>query len=145
MDELPGSGDSSECAPLLLKVQRGKDALARASLMGEGRNPIFRIDLVLPTAALPDWSSLVEKCRSIRSGDRAVQVESASLDGLPPSAVAMNMIGAPDRETLVIAGNYRGLIVFLQVHREPELTAEDASAATKLFNDQVAKLEAVKT
>ncbi|MGE5695554.1 MAG: hypothetical protein ACM4D3_10060 [Candidatus Sericytochromatia bacterium] len=144
MAEHSSSGDPAQCAPLLLDVEHSDDSLARASLMGENRNPIFRIDLVLPTEALPDWTSLVEKCRSFGRGDNRFMVKPASIDALPSSVAAFRMTisDVDDRESLVVVGNYRGLILYLQVHRKPALTADDTSAAARLFNDQVAKLEA---
>ena len=146
MYEFPESANAIECGPMLNGYVRGKDSLALASLKRNGNDPSFRIDLTMPSEPLPNWRGLAEKCRSIDTGNRRWTVTSRSLDGLPGWAVASDISlddGHAERPGLSIAGNYRGLVVYLQAQRGPAgLTDADIAASVKLFNDQIAKMEA---
>jgi len=146
MYEYPESDKSIECGPMLNGYVRGKDSMALASLKRNGNDPSFRIDLTMPSEPLPNWRDLSEKCRSIDVGDRRWMVTPRPLDGLPAWAVASDVSlddGHGERPGLSIAGNYRGLVVYLQAQRRSTgLTDADVAASVKLFNDQIAKMEA---
>lgn len=142
MYEHPESDESADCGPMLNQYVRGEDSMALASLKKDGNKPSFRIDLTLPSEPLPNWHALSEKCRSIGQ----FELTPRSLDGLPAWAVASDINlddGQGDKPGLSIAGDYRGLVIYLQAQRQPTgLTDADLAACVKLFNDQVAKLEA---
>lgn len=145
MYEHPESAESVECGPMLNGYVRGKDSMALASLKKNGSDPSFRIDLTLPSTPLPKWRELSDKCRSFDVGKRRWAVTPQSLEGLPAWAIAFEVSrddGQRDRPGLSIAGNYRGLVIYLQAaRRSTGLTDADVAASVKLFTDQVSKLE----
>jgi hypothetical protein len=138
------SPESGECAALFAGVAHDKNSLARAALMGQRRNPMFKIELTVPKdGRLPEWSSLASKCSSVTAGNKQYTFQHVSADQLPSWATITGITVKHDGDedtALGVFGNYRGLFVFVQTSRQPAPTADDANAAAKLFSDQVAKL-----
>ncbi len=143
---LDPSAPGVHCVPMLNLIPRAEDAAARASLKKGGGDEAFRVDLTLPAEGLPNWQDLSGKCGSIDEGNRQWVVTPRSVDGLPAWAVASDIElddGQGDKPGLSIVGNYRGLVIYLQVHnRSTGIADADLISSVKLFNDQVAKLEA---
>lgn len=140
-------GARSDCGLLLSGAAHVENSLARAALIGQSRNPMFKVELSLPTdGQLPNWGALVDKCGSFTAGNRTLTIRRASSGQLPSWATAARITikddGGEDTAQ-VIYGNYRGVAIFVQASRKPEPTDDDAAAATTLFNDQVAKLQDV--
>jgi len=95
---------------------------------------------------VPDWASVVEKCSGEQDGR---EVKSASIDHLPSWAVSAQATETDPQSRFygiplyIIVGNYRGVTVGVEAYRRADPTADDfLAAAAKLFNDQIAKLEA---
>jgi hypothetical protein len=94
----------------------------------------------------PDFRSLLGKCGTIESQGATVTASPLPLPGLPNWSTAYRITvrgdfgGGAD-----IIGVYRGLCVRAAFSQNPggDLSPNDTDALVTLFNDQVAKLEAI--
>jgi hypothetical protein len=103
----------------------------------------FNLFLLVP-AERPDLRSLLGKCGTIEFGGVTTMVSPSPLPGLPSWADAtritsQGVVGAG------IVGLCRGLYVSVAFTQTPggDISPNDTNALVKLFNDQVAKLEAI--
>jgi len=140
--------DPPECAPLYWgpdSTQAGSVSWstmrsAGASTNNEGK--VFNLFLSVP-AERPDLRSLLGKCGTIKYQGDTITVTPLPVPGLPSwsTAYRFTMGGV---ENAGIFGLCRGLyvsVVFTQ--QSGGLSPNDTNALVKLFNDQVAKLEAI--
>lgn len=131
-----------ECLPLLRGVPHGKNSAARAILKSQGvPRREYNVEITLPSGSPPNWNALLDKCGTITRRDAHYTMQRIANDQIPSWAVAIRVQNG-DTPCVAIIGNYRGVVITALAAQQPNLTAEDATAATKLFTDQVAKLEA---
>jgi hypothetical protein len=114
---------------------------AGTSTNNEGK--FFNLFLLLP-AERPDLRSLLGKCGTIEFQGATTTVSPLPLPGLPSSANATRII-AQGADGAGIIGLCRGLYVSVAFTQKPggDISPNDTNALVKLFNDQVAKLEAI--
>jgi hypothetical protein len=103
----------------------------------------FNLFLLVP-AERPDLRSLLGKCGTVESQGGTTTMSPLPLPGLPSWAIAMRVTGQ-GAEGAGIIGLYRGLYVSVVFTQLPggDISPNDTNALVKLFNDQVAKLEAM--
>jgi hypothetical protein len=141
--------DPPECGPIFwgpTPTQAGSISWSTlrstgASTNNDGR--YFHLFLVVP-AERPDLRSLLGKCGTVKAQGATTRVSALSLPGLPSWALATRII-APGADGAGIIGLCRGLYVSVAFTQKPggDLSPNDTDALVKLFNDQVAKLEAI--
>ena len=114
---------------------------AGASTNSEGR--FFHMFLIVP-AERPDLRSLLGKCGTVEYQGITTRVSALPMPGLPSWAVATRIF-AHGTDGAGIIGLCRGLYVSVAFTQQPvgDLSPNDTDALVKLFNDQVAKLEAI--
>ena len=114
---------------------------AGTSTNNEGK--AFYLFLAVP-AERPDLRSLLGKCGTIEYQGATSTASLLPLPGLPSWAIATR-ITAPGADDAGIIGLCRGLYVSVAFIQKPggDLSPNDTNALVKLFNDQVAKLEAI--
>ena len=146
----PGSGDPvdpPECAPLYWGpngTQAGSvswSTMRSAGTNNEGK--VFNLFLAVPTER-PDFNSLLGKCGTIEYRGVTTTVSPLPLPGLPSWSTAYRItVGGVDGAGIM--GLCRGLYVSVVFNQKPggDLSPNDTNALVKLFNDQVAKLEAI--
>jgi hypothetical protein len=150
----PGSSDPvdpPECAPIFwgpTPTQGGSVTWSTTRSPGTSTNlKVFNLWLSVP-AERPDLRSLLGQCGTIKYQGVTTTASPLPLPGLPSWALAtrstaqgagVNFNGAG------IIGLYRGLYVSVAVTQKPagDISPDDTNALVKLFNDQVAKLEAI--
>jgi hypothetical protein len=146
----PGSNDPvdpPECAPLFwgpASTQAGSVAWSTMRSAGTSANndgKFFNLFPLVP-AERPDLRSLLGKCGTIEFGGVTTTV--SPLPGLPSWADATRII-AQGVAGAGIVGLCRGLYVSVSFTQKPggDISPNDTTALVKLFNDQVAKLEAI--
>jgi hypothetical protein len=143
--------DPPKCAPLFwgpAHTQMGgvswstrKPANTLATSRTEGK--FFNLFLAVPTEH-PDLNSLLRQCGTITAQGMTVKVEPLLLPGLPNWAVATR-ITLKQADGVGIIGLCRGLYVSVAFNQLPssDISPKDTNALVKVFNDQVAKLEAI--
>jgi hypothetical protein len=114
---------------------------AGTSTNREGK--VFNLFLAVPSER-PDLKSLLGKCGTIKFQGITTTASPLSLPGLPNWAVA-SRINAQGADGAGIIGLCRGLYVSVAFTQLPggTLSEDDSDALAKLFNDQVAMLEAI--
>jgi hypothetical protein len=143
--------DPPECAPIFwgpAHTQAGSVIWstmksAGTSTNNEGR--AFNLFLAVP-AERPDLRSLLGKCGTIEYQGGTITVSPLPLPGLPSWAIATRITAqGADGAGAGIIGLSRGLYVSVAFTQKPggDLSPNDTDALVKLFNDQVAKLEAI--
>jgi hypothetical protein len=140
--------DPPECGPIFwgpTPTQAGSISWSTlrstgASTNNDGR--YFHLFLVVP-AERPDLRSLLGKCGTVKAQGATTRVSPLPLPGLPSWALATRVF-APGADGAGIIGLCRGLFVSVAFTQKPggDLSPNDTDALVKLFNDQVAKLEA---
>ena len=108
---------------------------------------VFNLFLSVP-AERPDLRSLLGKCGTIKFHGVTTTASLLSLPGLPSSATATRITVQGADATGAgadIIDLCRGLYVSVAFTQQPggDLSPNDTNALVKLFNDQVAKLEAI--
>jgi hypothetical protein len=95
-------------------------------------------------AERPDLRSLLAKCGTVKFQGAIATTAPLPLPGLPSWALATR-VAADAASGAGIIGLYRGLYVSVAFTQKPgaDLSPNDTNALVKLFNDQVAKLEAI--
>ena len=95
-------------------------------------------------AERPDLRSLLGKCGTIEYQGATSTASLLPLPALPSWAIATR-ITAQGADGAGIIGLCRGLYVSVAFTQKPggDLSPNDTNALVKLFNDQVAKLEAI--
>jgi hypothetical protein len=116
---------------------------AGTSTNNEGK--VFSLYLAVP-AERPDLRSLLGKCGTIEFRGVTMTDSPLPLPGLPSWSIATRITtpGA-DAAGAGIIGLFRGLYVSVAFTQKPggDISPNDTNALVKLFNDQVAKLEAI--
>jgi hypothetical protein len=140
----PGSHppvDPPECAPLYWGPDSTQMGSVSWSTNNEGK--VFALFLSVP-AERPDFRSLLGKCGTIEYQGDTFTVSPLPLPGLPrwSTAYRFNVGGVHNAG---IVGLCRGLYVSVVFTQQSggDLSPNDTNALVKLFNDQVAKLEAI--
>lgn len=148
------SADPKECAAIVggpSGIPHGPNSVAVASLRNNGgRDLDFSVTVTLPSNGedLPDWSALVDKCHAVNDEQDHWAVEPSRAEHVPPGAISVNVTNDDPHsqyhgwKAFQISGSYRGLAVVVSVHRRPEPSSDDVTAAVKAFNSQITKLEA---
>jgi hypothetical protein len=148
----PGSNDPvdpPECAPLYWGpngTQAGSVSWSTMRSAGTSTNnegKVFNLFLVVPTER-PDFRSLLGKCGTIEYHGDTITVTPLPLPGLPSWSTAYRVtVGGVNGAGII--GLCRGLYVSVVFSQQPsgDLSPNDTNALVKLFNDQVAKLEAI--
>jgi len=140
----PGSNDPvdpPECGPLYWGPRPTQDGSVSWSTNNEGK--VFHLFLVVP-AERPDFRSLLGKCGTFKYQGVTFTLSPLPLPGLPSWSTAYRFtVGGVDNAGIV--GPYRGLYVSVIFTQQSggDLSPNDTNALVKLFNDQVAKLEAI--
>ena len=130
-----------ECTPILHGWAHGKRGYAAAML--KGGSLTYKVELTLPSEGThPDIAALVPKCGTIVRGNQTYQVARKAIPNLPSWATALR-IDTQGHQVLGIFGRYRGVDIAVYARQEPTVSPEDVAADTKLFTDQLAKLQAV--
>jgi len=148
----PGSNDPvdpPECTPLFwgpAATQAGSVAWSTMRSAGTSTNSegkFFNLFLVVP-AERPDLRSLLDKCGAIEFQGVTTRVSPLPLQGLPSWAIATRIV-VQGADGAGIIGLCRGLYVSVAFTQKPggDISSNDTNALVKLFNDQVAKLEAI--
>ncbi|MDT5126500.1 MAG: hypothetical protein QOH54_2144 [Mycobacterium sp.] len=141
--------DPPECAPLFwgpAATQAGSVAWSTTKSGGTSTNnegKYFNLFLLVPTER-PDLRSLLGKCGAIEFQGATATVSPLPLQGLPSWSIATRITGQ-GADGAGIIGLCRGLYVsvaFTQL-AGGDISPNDTNALVKLFNDQVAKLEAI--
>jgi hypothetical protein len=141
--------DPPECGPIFwgpTPTQAGSVSWSMltstaASTNNDGR--YFHLFLTVP-AERPDLRSLLGKCGTVKAQGATTRVSALSLPGLPSWALATRVF-APGADGAGIIGLCRGLYVSVAFTQKPggDLSPSDTDALVKLFNGQVARLEAI--
>jgi hypothetical protein len=154
ISDIQGSNDPvdpPECAPLLWgpeTTQAGSVTWSTMRSAGTSTNndgKFFNLFLAVP-AQRPDLRSLLGKCGTIEYQGAATSVTLLHLPGLPSSATATRITAqGADAAGAGIIDLCRGLYVSVVFTQKPggDISPKDTNALVKLFNDQVAKLEAI--
>ena len=114
---------------------------AGTSTNNEGK--LFNLFLAV-AAERPDLRSLLGKCGTIKYQGVSTTATPLPLPGLPSWSTADRVnVGGADGAGII--GLCRGLYVSTVFTQKPggDLSPNDTNALVKLFNDQVAKLEAI--
>ena len=146
----PGSNDPvdpPECGPLYWgprPTQAGSVTWSTTRSPGTSTNfKVFHLFLLVP-AERPDFRSLLGKCGTFKYQGVTFTVSPLPLQGLPSWSTAYRFtVGGVDNAGII--GPYRGLYVSALFNQKSggDLSPNDTNALVKLFNDQVAKLEAI--
>ena len=111
----------------------------------DAQHILFGVSIALLTDR-PDFESVVTKCGTFRVGRVPNTVTQRSLPGLPKWATAIQLTtsAAPDVTELDVLGYYRGVFVHARCRKNAaaDPSQEDIASLVKIFNDQVARLEA---
>jgi hypothetical protein len=104
---------------------------------------VFTLSLEVP-AERPDLRSLLGKCGTIEYQGVTFTVSPLPLPGLRSWSTATRTT-TQGADGVGIIGLYRGLYVGVAFTQKPggDISPNDTNALVKLFNDQVAKLEAM--
>jgi hypothetical protein len=149
MDEQTDPVDPPECEPIFWgprHTQAGSVSWSSTKPAGASTNSerrFFHLFLAVP-AERPDLRSLLGRCGTVGYQGVTGTVSALPLPGLPSWAVATR-VNVPGADGAGIIGLCRGLYVSVSFTQQPvgDLSPNDADALVKLFNDQVAKLEAI--
>jgi hypothetical protein len=152
ISDVEGPGDPvdpPECGPIFwgpTATQAGSVSWSMlrstgASTNNDGR--YFHLFLAVP-AERPDLRTLLGKCGAVKYQGMTTRASALPLPGLPSWALATRIV-APGADGAGIIGLCRGLYVSVAFTQKPggDLSPKDTDALVKLFNDQVAKLEAI--
>jgi hypothetical protein len=143
--------DPPECAPIFwgpAHTQAGSASWSTMRSAGTSTNnegKVFNLFLVVP-AERPDLRSLLGKRGTIEYQGHTNTESPLTLPRLPSWAIAMHITAqGADGDGAGIIGPCRGLYVSVAFTQKPggDLSPNDTNALVKLFNDQVAKLEAI--
>ena len=155
----PGSSESvdpPDCGPIFwgpVFSQAGSVSWSTTRSAGTSTNnegKAFDLFLVVPTER-PDLRSLLGKCGTIKYQGATTTVSPLALPGLPSWSTATRIsVRAGDdargADGTGIIGLRRGLYVSVAFTQQPpggDISPTDTNALVKLFNDHVAKLEAI--
>ena len=152
----PGSADlvdPPECAPIFWGpdgTQAGSVSWSTMRSAGTSTNnegKVFNLFLAVPTER-PDFNSLLGKCGTIEYQGVTTTVSPLPLPGLPSWSTATRITAQGADAAAAgagIVGFCRGLFVSALFNQKSggDLSPNDTNALVKLFNDQVAKLEAI--
>jgi hypothetical protein len=151
----PGSNDPvdpPECAPLYWgpdSTQIGSVKWSTIRSAGTSTNneaKFFDLFLSVPAAERPDFRSLLGKCGTVEAQGDTITVTPLPLPGLPSWSTAYRFT-VRGVDNAGILGLSRGLyvsVLFTQFSGgDISISPDDTNAFVKLFNDQVAKLEAI--
>ncbi len=141
--------DPPECGPIFwgpAHTQMGSVTWSTMRSVGTSTNnegKLFSLYLVVP-AERPDLRSLLGKCGTIEYQGHTGTVSPLPLPGLPSWANATR-VTSPGADGAGVIGLCRGLYVSVAFGQKPggDISPNDTNALVKLFNDQVAKLEAM--
>jgi hypothetical protein len=129
-----------ECAPIVAEIhatQGGEASLASTAAA-------LSLHLLV-TPDRPDLKGIIPKCGTIINARYAGAVTTMprNLAGLPQWASALDMT-SPTSTSLMAIGLYRGVLIrcYYAGNGGETSSSEFANAIVKIFNDQVAKLEA---
>ena len=148
----PGSADlvdPPECAPIFWGpdgTQAGSVSWSTMRSAGTSTNnegKVFNLFLAVPTER-PDFNSLLGQCGTIEYQRDTITASPLALPGLPSWSTAYRVtVGGVHGAGIV--GFCRGLFVSALFNQKfgGDLSPNDTNALVKLFNDQVAKLEAI--
>ena len=148
----PGSNDPvdpRECGPLYWgpdSTQVGSVSWSTTRSAGTSTNnegKFFNLFLAVP-AERPDFRSLLGRCGTIKYQGDTTTASPLALPGLPSWSTAYRItVGGVNGAGII--GLCRGLYVSVVFNQKPggDLSPNDTNALVKLFNDQVAKLQAI--
>jgi hypothetical protein len=141
--------DPPECAPIFwgpAPTQAGSVTWSTTRSPGTSTNfKVFALFLSVPVER-PDLRSLQAKCGTIEYQGHTNTVSALPLPGLPSWSIATRITAqGADGAGAGIIGLCRGLYVSVVFTQKPggDLSPNDTNALVMLFNDQVAKLEAI--
>ena len=146
--------DPPECAPLYWgpdSTQAGSVSWSTMRLGTSTNNEgkVFNLFLAVP-AERPDFRSLFGKCGTIKYQGDTTTMSPLPLPGLPSWSTAYRLTvrradGARGPDGAGIIGFCRGLLVSVVFTQLPggDISPNDTNALVTLFNDQVAKLQAI--
>ena len=114
---------------------------AGTSTNNEGK--VFNLFLTVSTER-PNLGSLLRKCGTIKYQGDTTTLSPLPLPGLPSWSTAYR-VTTRGADGAGIIGICRGLYVSVVFTQQPggDISPNDTNALVKLFNDQVAKLEAI--
>jgi len=141
--------DPADCADWLVGPPHAENAVATKALTDlELPGPTYQVWVKQPAHEAPDWESLVEKCGTIAWDGHHYTYTRLTSNELPPWSV-LTLVKLDDKYGLRIVGNYRGIVIDVTCSRAPALSSdvtglktEEIPKAAKLFNAQLAMLEA---
>ncbi len=144
INDVEGTGDPvdpPECGPSYWGPTPTQAGTVSWSSVGEGR--FFFLFLSVP-AERPDLRSLLGKCGTVKFQGVTTTAALLPLPGLPSWALATR-VGTQGTGGAGIIGLCRGLYVSVAFTQKAggDLSPNDTDALVKLFNTQVAKLEAI--
>jgi hypothetical protein len=140
--------DPPECAPIFwgpAPTQAGSVSWSTTTSPGSSTNlKVFHLFLSVP-AERPDLAGLRAKCGTIEFRGVTTTVSPLSLPGLPSWANATRITTTMGADGAGIIGLCRGVYVSVAFTQKPggDISPNDMNTLVKLFNDQVAKLEAM--
>jgi hypothetical protein len=148
----PGSRepvDPPECAPIFWgpdSTQVGSvswSTTSAADMSSIDELKVFNLFLSVPVER-PDFVSTLDKCGTVTYQGVATKASLLRLPRVPNWATATRVI-SQGADGAGIIGLCRGLFVSVAFTQKPggDLSPDDTNALVKLFNDQVAKLEAI--
>lgn len=140
--------DPPECAPIFwgpAPTQAGTVTWSTTRSPGPSTNlKVFNLFLSVP-AERPDLRSLLAKCGTIKFRGVTTTASALPLPGLPSWSVATRITTTIGVDGAGIIGLCRGLYVSVAFTQKPggDISPNDTNTLVKLFNDQVAKLQAM--
>jgi hypothetical protein len=151
-DVTPGSNepvDPPECAPVYWGPDSSQAGAVSWTTTGTPDTSsikatrAFHLFLTVPVER-PDFEALLGKCGTVTYQGATTTASLLRLPGVPSWATATRIV-TQGVDGAGIIGLCRGLFVSVAFTQQPggELSPDDANDLVKLFNDQVAKLEAI--
>jgi hypothetical protein len=146
--DVPVDGiDPAECGPLFRGPISKQLGSASWSTSGSPETAteveLFSLSVLVPSER-PDLRSLLPKCEIVRYQGVVGNTSPLSLPGAPNWALGTR-VSTQGADGAGLIGLVRGLYVSVVFTQKPngDISPDDTEALVKLFNDQVAKLEAV--
>lgn len=134
--------EPAECMPLLAWSPLASEWAFTSLNAGSAGINLYSVEIGLPNEH-PDYAALVSRCGTVTRNATTVTFDQYPITGLPKWATSvLRRVPSENAEAISIFGLYRGALLVVQVQRSSPLDADDTAAVAKIFNDQVAKLEA---
>lgn len=133
--------EPQQCS-ILVTGPAAADGIGKANMRIGDRHLAVEISIATER---PDFAAILDQCPTVTKGDQTAQLSRKMTEGLPSwsTELALNTTsGDHMHENLGIMGIYRGVYILVEASNDGTITTDNAAAAVKIFNDEVAILEA---